>query len=1099
MVPNFALALSFEGIALLRRLGPSWAVIEEVAIDHPDLDVAVIAMRDRAEVLDPKGADVALIIPNEQIRYADLPDPGGDPASWDTAIRTTLDGATPYALDDLVWDAIQAGGRLQIAAVARDTLTEAEIFARDHGFTPICHLAHAETAQFEGAVFFGKADGWPTSVDRPAQPLHIVPASPEALTPVTSPDVETARPPEQAAESEPVPETPQDPEDLPAEQITAPHDASSGTQAEHLLDEAPAPTEPEPKEPVQPSQALAEDTSETSDLKTTLAQPEVETSDVNGLPEHTELETGEDADILSTPPASPAAPEEQDPLPVSFASSRGPRSETDMSPAPSMALGAGFATPPKATEAIKPRFTPFLPESSAPNPETAEATPRAEGAPLPKPDDVPPAPAASTAEDTSSTERAAPEPSAAPEKSELPADTKAPSVVAPVTTPLGPVAPSVQAKSLTADTPDAASPAPSLGPAARPDTASSPSLGAVQTDVAATSAVKAPVPTRNKSAKPGKPSKRPSRLGLRRASKSPDASEPPAPIMPTTGSAAPQLDSMPERSRSAGPTPLARLAALRSPGITGPALAKARPTPPAPSAEALTPLALKLQPDRDQTEAPMIAPEPKPTPADTDDLSTATPAKDISDDLPVNGPATSAPKSAKAKPAKDTRSAAQKEREQMTVFGARNRAPERQTPRATGLVLTAALVLLLLGIGAWSSVFMNDGVSSLFGGDDEPAVATSPQEAAPDDIVLLPEETAPEVAPAEETVATLQPSQPVVEPDLPTLSTDLLTRDEAAATYAATGIWQRAPAPPNTPPTDGVENVYVASIDPTIPIFDAIALPKAPNVLGAPVPTDPGLPPPAGMTFDIDERGVVRATPEGALTPDGLRVYTGPPPVVPPLRNAVATPAALPGPAPDPAPDAAPDPAPITNPLGQKRPEARPDDVVEQQERATLGGISLDELEGFRPAARPLTVQEQAVVDEPEARATAQAVRASLQPVTRPRNMTAIVERAEKERPTEAVQTAAVAPRTVQPSAPSSASVASSATVRNAIRLNRINLIGVYGTPANRRALVRLPSGKYQKVQVGDRLDGGRVAAIGESELRYSKGGRNLTLQMPRG
>ena len=73
------------------------------------------------------------------------------------------------------------------------------------------------------------------------------------------------------------------------------------------------------------------------------------------------------------------------------------------------------------------------------------------------------------------------------------------------------------------------------------------------------------------------------------------------------------------------------------------------------------------------------------------------------------------------------------------------------------------------------------------------------------------------------------------------------------------------------------------------------------------------------------------------------------------------------------------------------------------------------------------------------------------------------------------------------------------ATVRNAIKLNRINLIGVYGTPADRRALVRLSSGRYRKIQVGDRIDGGRVSAIGDDELRYQKGSRNLVLKIPKG
>ena len=129
--------------------------------------------------------------------------------------------------------------------------------------------------------------------------------------------------------------------------------------------------------------------------------------------------------------------------------------------------------------------------------------------------------------------------------------------------------------------------------------------------------------------------------------------------------------------------------------------------------------------------------------------------------------------------------------------------------------------------------------------------------------------------------------------------------------------------------------------------------------------------------------------------------------------------------------------------------------------------------------------------------ATRQAVAASLVPLGRPRNMAAIVEQADA-----TITQAAAAPapqRSVQPDIPSNTNVAREATVTNALNLRQTNLIGVYGTPDNRRALVRLPNGNYEKVKVGDRIDGGRVAAIGEAQLRYVKGGRSITLDMPRG
>jgi type IV pilus biogenesis protein PilP len=85
------------------------------------------------------------------------------------------------------------------------------------------------------------------------------------------------------------------------------------------------------------------------------------------------------------------------------------------------------------------------------------------------------------------------------------------------------------------------------------------------------------------------------------------------------------------------------------------------------------------------------------------------------------------------------------------------------------------------------------------------------------------------------------------------------------------------------------------------------------------------------------------------------------------------------------------------------------------------------------------------------------------------------------------------------PKIPTKASVAKQATFRNALNLSKTNLIGVYGTQSKRYALVRLSTGKYKKVRVGDRIDGGTVKAITQSEVRYQKGGRLVSLKMPKG
>ncbi|MEM8979600.1 MAG: hypothetical protein AAGD04_08955 [Pseudomonadota bacterium] len=89
--------------------------------------------------------------------------------------------------------------------------------------------------------------------------------------------------------------------------------------------------------------------------------------------------------------------------------------------------------------------------------------------------------------------------------------------------------------------------------------------------------------------------------------------------------------------------------------------------------------------------------------------------------------------------------------------------------------------------------------------------------------------------------------------------------------------------------------------------------------------------------------------------------------------------------------------------------------------------------------------------------------------------------------------------RTARPSGRTPAAAARNATEPRALKLGRVTLIGTMGTKNDKSALVRLNSGRIRNVSVGDRLDGGRVAAIDAKTLRYRKGNRTITLNMPRG
>lgn len=448
------------------------------------------------------------------------------------------------------------------------------------------------------------------------------------------------------------------------------------------------------------------------------------------------------------------------------------------------------------------------------------------------------------------------------------------------------------------------------------------------------------------------------------------------------------------------------------------------------------------------------------------------------------------------------------EAERMTIFGARRTAVGGK-PRFLGLILTVALLVFLAGVAAWASVFLDDGLklSRLFGLRSEPERAFSdPIPETPPVQQEAPIQTAAlDSALTEEDSAVLEALRAPVQPALQDLS-----EAELEAKYAATGIWSRAPeVPPEPAALVTLDDLYLTSIDPVSTSTDAVALPDAAALKTDLVLAALASPAAPGTLFSLDDRGLVIPTLQGALSPDGYTVYLGRPDIIPP-----PTPTRF---------QSEPQDTGIRDALAAIRPQPRPGDLVESYERGQNDGLTRAELGALRPALRPQSLQERAAtLAQPEISpadadnavaaalsapavdedATKFAVAASVRPDSRPRNFDRIVKRAQRAAPAEEVRVAsaaAVAPRTVKPKIPTKASVAKSATVKNAINLRKINLIGVYGKPSSRRALVRLSSGRYRKVVVGDRIDGGRVSAIGESELRYTKGGRNMVLKMPRG
>lgn len=154
MITNFALSLSSDGIELLHRVPRGWRRVGRVDVASETLDEDLKALRQKALDVEPDGLRTKLIIPLDQIKYIAI----DGTLTTDADIHAAVEGVTPYALDELVIDSEKFGGRTHIAAVARETLKEAETFAAGHGFHPVSFVAVPEPFTFQKEVFFGPTD-----------------------------------------------------------------------------------------------------------------------------------------------------------------------------------------------------------------------------------------------------------------------------------------------------------------------------------------------------------------------------------------------------------------------------------------------------------------------------------------------------------------------------------------------------------------------------------------------------------------------------------------------------------------------------------------------------------------------------------------------------------------------------------------------------------------------------------------------------------------------------------------------------------------------------------------------------------------------------
>ena len=183
MKPDFALSLSFDGITLLHRTKPGWNIIGTAKLDSATLESDVADIRRKALSLDSRADNVKLVIPNEQIKFIKLLRPDGAQSNdIEAVILDHLQGATPYHVSELRFDWIASKNDLYVAAVAIETLQEAENFAETHSFKPLGNVAIPPKDSFIGEAFFGTALGGQQQMEWYDQEIDISPSpSPEAL------------------------------------------------------------------------------------------------------------------------------------------------------------------------------------------------------------------------------------------------------------------------------------------------------------------------------------------------------------------------------------------------------------------------------------------------------------------------------------------------------------------------------------------------------------------------------------------------------------------------------------------------------------------------------------------------------------------------------------------------------------------------------------------------------------------------------------------------------------------------------------------------------------------------------------------------------
>ncbi|MFN6005182.1 MAG: hypothetical protein ACK47C_14250 [Paracoccaceae bacterium] len=949
MKPTFALDLTREAIGLLHRTPKGWLSIGDVAFDAPDLAEALDYLRKTALGLSPMGVATKLILPNSQILYTEVHAPGPSREEKRRQIATALEGQTPYAVEDLVFDWSGKGATVKVAVIAKETLAEAEGFAVEHRLNPVSFVAVPEEGNFVGEPWFGPTAAAASllaedeTVERDREPVTILHRELPKAEPVAAPVEAPVEPAPVAADDDPLP------------------GLEEALNAELTEVETPVPTDA-----VDPAADTLDDIAE-ADLAASLAD-------------------------------SPDVPAEEA---VTASSDMADLAEIDVAAAP---VDAPVAQPAPVAE------------------------PEAEEAPFAHVTDT----------------------SAFPEAGDDPR--------------------SSSARRLVADDPDD-----DLPPA--PSTAAMVAFASRR--AAAADAVARPVD------------------GVTRPTAAPAAKGGIARPAPSKGYSglvtAPSIPGTRAKAKVKGgdiPRPAIGPTTVKSPARPGGTFGAALPAKKRSGTVfmVLVGLLLLFLALIGLWSSMYLGGS-----ATTEGAAATEVLPDVSDEMLAD-----------------------------------MQDPEGMTdplPEADGTVEAAdagALATESLPVNIGGDEAAETEVAAVEPTAAEPAPEVAP-EPAPETVAAPVPEPAPGTTVATDVAAATAPVEDQDEIFLSAMDAPPPALD-AFALPALTDVADALPDPVMPPPAPG-----------TVYRFDA---------QGLLVPTPEGIVSPDGVMLIAGQPPLVPPSRSDVASAAALAAASVPAPAVLPPTSADASLVTAGETASDAAPLPPADPA-----MAGFRPRPRPEGLTPAtaNDDASLSTADATTFAVLRPLPRPASVATAAAAVLPASAApadlgaqgaslTAQAeaklaeaaaleaqnpsiVAISMRPASRPRDLSRAVEAAvaaavrEPAPEAETIEIAAAAPEVkpeevdeldepettkAAPSIPTKASVAKQATYANAINLSKINLIGTYGTDSRRYALIRQSNGKYKKVKVGDKIDGGTVKAITETEVRYQKGGRLVSLKMPK-